>query len=206
MSRDETPEASDFREMAAVWAHAALLQIDRYQRSIAQFVAAEFDPDEITRAVKLSRGRIPHWIQHMPRGRTRITNASVLRIGIERYFLLLALAQLAKCVNQLSDDNLPRFSWGNEVITLIRNVEEHWDDPVGRSLTKLASIASSRAADEQRSLPTAVRLEAVDWGELLWSTGPTIMDVKNWVEDVDRTVRLRAKRDHMPIRDSDELV
>ena len=70
-----------------------------------------------------------------------VTLADYWQMCAERYFLLLALAQVRKCVLALPDDNLPHVR-EMKALRLLRDIDEHWEQAEGRSLMKMRQTRS----------------------------------------------------------------
>ena len=58
--------------------------------------------------------------------------------GYRGYILfLLSAAQLVKCARLLPEDGLPNLGTDSELMRHLRNIEEHWEQSSGRSLSVL---------------------------------------------------------------------
>ena len=167
------------RDMTAIWASAARLQIARVEEAMELFRAglshAEF------RKTFAERGEPPEWAGTAAEYTHILTHGEVWQLGTEKYFLLLALAQLRKCVVKLlRDDGLPGIR-SDRVLMLIRNVEEHWDDPGGWSVGELRRTDPNIA-------PGMLRYN----NHHVWIGDVSLDELQSWVDDVDRVVREHA--------------
>ncbi|MGO8877317.1 MAG: hypothetical protein ACLQNG_16320 [Acidimicrobiales bacterium] len=183
---DVAIDESGLRRLTAMWANAARLQISRVEEAMEPFRLGVSETQ--FRETFKERGEPSEWAEIAAEYTRILTQGDVWQVGTEKYFLLLALAQLRKCVVYwLPHDRLPGLR-DDRVLMLIRNAEEHWDDPDGRSLLEL------RRADPDIA-PGMIRYN----NHHLWIGDVSLDELQSWVDDVDRAVREHATASGSPV-------
>ncbi|TIC85540.1 hypothetical protein [Nocardioides sp. GY 10127] len=178
------------RAALVTWADVVYLQTKRLWDSTEHLFAAA--RDERIREQHVEQGSPAEWQGFVDEASRELTPRALNTAHADKYFLLLAVAQVIKCASRLPDDGLPSF--GHEsTLTLLRNIEEHWEDPTGRSATELRESIPDIA-------PGRLRFD----GKRVWIEDVSLADVVEWVSSVELRVRERASRlgPELPPRDS----
>jgi hypothetical protein len=130
-------------------------------------------------ALEYQGGRRPEWANEARKARRRRspTNRDIATVAADKYFLLLAAAQLNKCVAGLPNDGLPTLQEA-DLLELLRNLEEHWEDPTGRSGTALRKLIPDIK-------PGRLHYNKHD----IWIEGISVVGLLQWAEEVDRRIR-----------------
>lgn len=176
------PDEAQIRGVATMWADVLRLQNSRLEDAIdrlQEFVAAQ----QFLAALD-SGDRPAGWERQAREARAvrTLTDQEKAALVADKYLLMLATAQLIKCVGLLPNDGLPQPpspSIGNHnLMTLLRNLEEHWEDPQGPSATRLRTSIS----DVQPGRFAFTK-------DQIWIEGVSVAAVLQWAEEVDRKVR-----------------
>lgn len=165
------------RYMLAMWVCVGLRQIERLDEAVDKYrqaaAAAAF------RAVHRGRSSA-EWEPIYHQSTDAVTLADYWQMGAERYFLLLALAQVRKCVLAFPDDNLPHVR-EMKALRFLRDIDEHWEQAEGRSLMEMRQTRSDVEAGKMWFNNKHVWIGDVDTGELT-----------SWLVGIDRVVRERS--------------
>ena len=183
--------------MTAMWVHTALFQAERFRAVMEEFDAG-YNAAAFIGSFE-SNGRQPEWAEdavEMAEDARGFTRDLMWRASAERYFLLLALAQVRKCARMLPDDDLPSVR-DEEAVRLLRDIEEHWeqDEDRGRSLRRLRETRPDVSA-----------------GQILFGVGQALIghwaldEVEEWLDEVNKRVRELSTRDGYAIPSPDEPV
>ena len=176
------------RYRTAVWCATALHQAERFEQAVERLNAALAET-HWRRAIKASnRALRAEWeARHAadPEQVEALMFGDTWRLLAERYFLVLALGQVRKCVYLLPADRLPQLT-DRRIVKLLRDIEEHWEQDV--TMPQAKSLREIRKR-EPRFEPGRVAMSK--HGTWL-SEGVTVEDLTRWVSDVDTCVRARA--------------
>lgn len=160
----------DLKFLAVAWAHAARTQLDRVQVFDKRLqTRTSEDPDPLTVA--------DSWQE-----------------AADTHFAFLSLAHVVKVCDLVPE--LPDFP-DAEVLVLLRNFAEHWEDPGGRS---------GRALNAMHVDPLSV---GILWsGALRYVSGSACGSansaVRGWLTEVDRVARSLVTDDEDPIPNPSE--
>lgn len=169
--------------MTAMWADAARLQVGRFERAMDRF--RETEADRQFRLTFDEKGRPASWTEQRAEADQFITQRELWAVGVERYYLLLTLGQLRKCVMALPDDELPQLR-ESKTVRLLRDIDEHWeqDEEQGRSLREM----------RQWKPHLGVEPGSLMWNNKhVWIGDLALGEITAWVLDVDRSVRASAE-------------
>jgi hypothetical protein len=186
----------EVRRMTAMWADTALNQLARFEEAMGTYAAAQADYE--FRATFHERGDPPEWAREYETANQYLTQHQVWNVGAERYFLLVALAQLRKCVLELPSDGVPRLR-EDKMLRLLRDIDEHWEQgDETRSLTELREWKP-----ELEPGPGRVWFN----NKHVWIGDTSLSEVHEWLQDVGRLVRERAEEVGSPIpKPEDQLL
>jgi hypothetical protein len=171
-------ESADIRRMAIMWTDIVYLQVSRLEEAVDDFHAAA--TEEQFRTAFAERGSPEEWAEYASTLSRSLSQRDVSRVAADKYFLLLSVAQVMKCARRLPEDDLPGFPEG-ELLALLRNFEEHWEDPAGRSATEL-----------RKTIPDITPGRIAYVKDHIWLECVCLADILRWVEDVDRRIRAKA--------------
>lgn len=191
----EELDEEHLRWMTAIWADTALHQIARFEDAVEAHAAAEADHE--FRAIYHERGDPPEWTAEFEAASGSLTLHQVWDVGAQQYFLLHALAQLRKCLLQLTSDGLPRLR-EDKIFRLLRDIDEHWEQ--GDETRSLRDLREWKPDLE----PGPGRF----WSNNhhVWIGDFSLEQICDWIRDVGRMVRERAEVDGSPIPEpEDEL-
>jgi hypothetical protein len=193
MGDDQTIAGTALRRMTAMWADTTLHQINRFGKAMDEYRAA--DADYSFRATFEEHGVPSEWVSEYENANRYLTQHQVWNVGAERYFLLVALAQLRKCVMRLPSDDLPELR-DQKMLRLLRDIDEHWEQlDNGRSLKELREWKP-----ELNAAPGAFWFN----NKHVWVGDTSLTEVASWVADVDRAVRHHAAGEDEPIPEPDD--
>jgi hypothetical protein len=194
---DLSPEHFRGAPRSSVARRAGRIEL-RFDRA-AESVTLRFRPEpddrfmhqsQLTQSELVSKQSI--WVQR--RDATEVlTVAAAWRLTLARYTFIHAAAQLLKCLVVLGEA-APKLA-DQDLIRLLRNIDDHWEDADGPSMTALLK----RRPNER---PTRVVFSnfRIEIG------GLQIQDVVRWANDVDKFVRAEADGDLMPLLHPDDLL
>lgn len=131
-----------------------------------------------------ARGKPLEWVKEARKARRILKSRRPPSVGADKYFLLLSVAQLVKCVRLLPDDGLPNFD-DSELMRHLRNIEEHWEQPSGRSLTAL-----------QQSIPDITPGRLTFTKKDIWFETVSFVDVLRWTRAVELKLRSPENSDN----------
>lgn len=125
---------TDLCRAACVWSEIAQFQLGRLADALGnlQFRIGEAEFYELWE----SRGRSPEWQQTIDDMERPGIHGDWRAASAEYHFALLALAHVARAVEALDDRAVPQFRDSN-LLRLLRNFNEHWEDPDGSSASRL---------------------------------------------------------------------
>jgi hypothetical protein len=168
------------RYVTAMWADVVLVQLDRFVEALDAFDAGYLD--STFRRSRAAGGVDQSRADAAAEATAVLTERVWWQASAQQYFLLLALAQLRKCVRGLPGDDLPTLP-DDRLLTLLRDVEEHWDIEPDKvwSLRKL-----------RESQPDAGPMRLSFGGSRRYVGDIDVEDLRTWALDVAREVRLRA--------------
>jgi hypothetical protein len=186
----DIPSVETIRYMLAMWTSIALWQIGRLEEAVDDYTTAEAEGSFRTAFEEV--GQPSEWRETYAAYTATITQAQVWQVGAERYFLLNSLAQVRKCAVNLPDDGLPTVRDMN-VLRLLRDIDEHWEQLDGRSLKEIRESRPEVAPGQMWRNNKHIWIGDVDTEELA-----------GWLSDVDRVVRERSATDgsHIPRADT----
>jgi hypothetical protein len=166
-----------------MWVCVALRQIERLDDAVDKYRQAA-----AAGAFRAAYEQRPsaEWEPTYHQSTGTVTLAEYWQMGAERYFLLLALAQARKCVGNLPDDDLPRVR-EMKALRLLRDIDEHWEESEGRSLTEIRRTRPDVAPGQMWFDNQHIWIGDVDTGELAL-----------WLVDIDRVVRERSAHGGQP--------
>lgn len=176
-----------------MWADTARHQIVRFEQAMDTYRAGQADY-AFRAAVHERGGPTGEWAASYDQANRYLTTHEIWSVGAERYFLLLALAQLRKCVLRLPADELPALQ-EHKVLMFLRDVDEHWEQiDTGRSLREL-----------RKSKPYLDAGPGRFWSNRddIWFGDTPLAEISTWVDDVDQAVRDRAEAAGLPIPKAD---
>ncbi|MEB8342568.1 hypothetical protein [Streptomyces endophyticus] len=173
-----TDEAT-WRQAAMMWAFTTLLQADRLREAVGDLNAAQAEQFFINRR---EAGTLPDgWKAHTER---EVGDGMSWRVtwtaAADTYFFLSAAAQLRKCALELPSEGLPDVP-DEEMIRLLRNFHEHWEDPTGPSATRLL-----------QQVPDAEPGRVMYTKNDVWFEGVSLEGIENWAFAVQRVLRDNA--------------
>lgn len=176
------------RYRTALWCATALNQAERFERSVDRFNnALEETRWQRLMAVTDSPHRAEWEAQHAanPEQVEPLMFGDTWQLLGERYFLVLALGQVRKCVHLLRADRLPRMT-DPRIVKLLRDIEEHWEQDV--TSPQALSLREIREREPKFEPGRVVIGKRGTW----LSEGVTVDDLTEWVADVDTKVRAKA--------------
>ncbi|MGH8686043.1 MAG: hypothetical protein ACREUM_11920 [Nitrosospira sp.] len=178
--------------MLAMWISVALWQIDRLDTALSRYRSAM--SAALIRSSHQTQAHIQQPKETSSDGSEVITMAEYWQIGAERYFLLLALAQVRKCVVELENDKLPIVRH-MKILRLLRDIDEHWEQIEGRSLLEMRKVDHELEPGTIQFSNKHVWLGDVSTGELA-----------TWLIKFDFEVRKRSAMSHSPIVEPEEIL
>jgi len=186
----------EVRRMTAMWADTGLNQLARFEEAMDTYAAAQADYE--FRATFHKRGDPQEWAREYETANQYLTQHQAWNVGAERYFLLVALAQLRKCLLKLPSDGVPRLR-EDKMLRLLRDIDEHWEQgDETRSLTELREWKP-----ELEPGPGRVWFN----NKHVWIGDASLSEVHEWLQDVGRLVRERAEVVGSPIpKPEDQLL
>jgi hypothetical protein len=191
MANEKKLDEAEIRWMALAWAEIVSVQTARFDESLMRFhngvTAAQF------RESFKDAGEPLAWVKESEDADGVLTQHDVWVLGADRHFLIVAIAQLIKCVGQLPKDSLPTLRDAG-FLRDVRNMEEHRDEPKGRSITKLRDIIPDIAPGQN----AYTKKYAVIGGNV------TVEQVADWAQEVDQKLRDNATRAGAPYRSNTE--
>lgn len=184
-------DEAEIRWMALAWAEIVSLQTDRFDESLIRFhngvTAARF------RESFKDEGEPLEWVKEYEDADGVLTQHDIWVLGADRHFLLLAIAQLIKCVDHLPKDGLPTLR-DAAFLRKVRNIEEHWEDPEGPSIVELRKSMPDIAPGQI----AYTKKYAVIGGNV------TLEQVADWAQEVDQKLRDNAIKAGAPYRSNTE--
>jgi hypothetical protein len=127
-------DLSSVRKAALMWISFIYTQATRLEEAVDLYTELVVNQQFV--ATYEARGRPAEWAKEARRARRILRSRRPPSVGADKYFLLLSVAQLVKCARLLPDDGLPSCD-DSELVRHLRNIEEHWEQPSGRSMTAL---------------------------------------------------------------------
>jgi hypothetical protein len=168
-------DSQSYRRLALMWIEAVYLQIERLESAIDLFqqrASAQRFVDSWR-----ERGRPKQWEGEYRKSMRLLRKRKPITVGPDKYFLLLCVAQLIKCVEALPGDDLPSFH-DQELLRDLRNIEEHWDDVTGRSIRRV-----------RLAIPDVEPGRIASNNKHIWIEGIDLMSVLEWTAGVHRQLR-----------------
>jgi hypothetical protein len=187
-----------------MWCAVALDEARRFNDAVDAYHSA-FAETSLSHSLARMPADAPHresWQEHIDAyaGHNPLTFARMAEVAGHRYFFVLAVAQVRKCVNLLEDDELPQMS-DPKVVKLLRDIDEHWeqDKTHTRAHSLREMLASEPDARPGKFIPDHKRGH--------WLSDTVNADhLVNWVIQVDSAVRSAAMADGDPLFDLDDPV
>ncbi len=162
------------------WSDIVYMQAKRLWDATEHFWNAH--EDQRFRQAHAEQGSPPGWEDVLSEAPVTFTERDRTRMQADKYFLLLAAAQVVKCAERLPNDALPVYEDADE-LKLLRNLEEHWEDPDGRSAREL-----------RETIPDFTPGRVGFDGKRLWIERISLGDLVDWVTVVEMRVRDAARR------------
>lgn len=162
-----------------MWIDAVYLQIERLESAVDLL-------QELQAAQQLvdswrAGNRPSAWQGEYRKAMRVLRRRKPMTAGPDKYFLLLCVAQLIKCVDALPEDRLPRF-YDHELLRDLRNIEEHWDDTDGRSIRRV-----------RLAIPDIEPGRILVNNKRIWIEGIDLMSILQWTADVHHQLKLNAE-------------
>jgi hypothetical protein len=177
------------------WAEAVRMQAARLEDSFYEYASAMRDARV--------RSEMTHPGRELPRAQidrgslqpVRVpTVALQMEFTTEADFLVVAVRNLLRAQNRLPDD-LRTAMAGEEVLELLRNLAEHWDEVGGRSAERLA-------ADHPEVIVGAV----IYTNKEIWIGNVPLSRIQGWVARVEAALAEAMTRRGKPPLDHDASV
>lgn len=185
-------DIAELRQMTAMWADVSRRQLARLTESLDRLNDALADSS--LRAA-LHQNPSAAWEAEAATAQHVLTQGHLWRAGSDRYFLLLALAQLRKCVRLLPDDQLPAIR-NASALRMLRDIDEHWDQgDQSRSLQEMRRTAP----DVKAGMFAFTKDDA-------WLGDVSLSEFSQWIDDVDMKVRENAASTGTPILRADDTI
>jgi hypothetical protein len=178
MTADEV-DRTDVRKAALMWISFVYTQATRLEDAVDTYT--EMAVNQKLVATYESRQRPAEWAKEARRARRLLKRGRPPPVAADKYFFLLSVAQLLKCARLLPKDELPDFD-DSELMRHLRNIEEHWEQPSGRSLSTL-----------RQSIPDIAPGRVTFTKKDIWFESVSFVDVLRWTRAVE--LRLRSTVD-----------
>ena len=169
-------DQSNVRKAALMWVNFIYIQADRLEEAVDAY--SEIITNQQFIATYEARGRPTEWAGQARKARRLLKRRRPPTVAADKYFFLLSTAQLAKCVRLLHADGLPNFD-DSELMRHLRNIEEHWEQPSGRSLSIL-----------RQSIPDIAPGRITFTKKDIWFETVSFVGVLQWTREVE--LRLRS--------------
>lgn len=183
MSKKKMVAQEDIRKAALMWISFIYLQAIRLEEAVDAYTEIIVNQQLVESYV--ARGRPKEWANIASRARRLLRRRRPPPVGADKYFFLLSAAQLVKCARLLPADGLPEFDDG-ELMRHLRNIEEHWEQESGNSLTTL-----------RETIPDIVPGRITFTKKDIWLETVSFVEILQWTREVE--LRLR------PIVSADDL-
>lgn len=168
------------RKAALMWISFIYTQATRLEEAVDMYIELLVNQQFV--ATYEARGRPAEWAKKARKSRRILKSRQPPSVGADKYFFLLSVAQLVKCARLLPGNGLPNFD-DSELMRHLRNIEEHWEQPTGRSLTAL-----------RQSIPDIVPGRLTFTKKNIWFETVSFVDVLRWT----RAVELKLQRSESP--------
>jgi len=169
-------DLSAVRKAALMWVSFIYTQATRLEEAVDTYTELVVNQQFV--ATYEARGRPAEWAKEARKARRSLKSHRPPSVGADKYFFLLSVAQLGKCARLLPDDGLPNFD-DSELVRHLRNIEEHWEQPTGRSLTAL-----------RQSIPDIAPGRLTFTKKDIWFETVSFVEVLRWTRAVELKLRL----------------
>lgn len=163
------------RKAALMWISFIYTQATRLEDAVETYTQLLLNRQLI--ATYEARGKPAELAKQARKARRSLNSRRPPPVGADKYFFLLSVAQLVKCVKRLPDDGLPNFD-NSELIRHLRNIEEHWEQPNGRSITAL-----------RESIPDIAPGRLTFTKKDIWFEEVSFIDALRWTRAVELKLR-----------------
>lgn len=168
-------DPSTTRKAALMWISFIYTQANRLEEAVDLYTELVLNQQMV--ASYEARGRPAEWAKEARKARRFLKSRRPPSVGADKYFFLLSVAQLVKCSRLLSNDGLPNFD-DSELMRHLRNIEEHWEQSSGRSLTAL-----------RQSIPNIAPGRLTFTKKDIWFETVSFVDVLRWTRAVELKLR-----------------
>lgn len=168
-------DQADLRKAALMWISFTYTQAARLEAAVDTYTEMAINRQLV--ATYEAKGKPADWAKEARRAKRLLRRRRSPTVGADKYFFLLSVAQLVECAKLLSADHRPDFDDG-EVIRHLRNIEEHWEQPSGRSLNTL-----------RQSIPDITPGRITFTKKDIWFEMVSFVDVLRWTRAVEMRLR-----------------
>ena len=186
-NRAQEPDQIDVRKAALMWISFIYTQATRLEEAIDMY--AELLESQQFIETYEARRRPKEWTREAKKARSLLERTPPPTVAADKYFFLVSVAQLVKCVRLLPADGLPNFD-DHDLMKHLRNIEEHWEEPNGRSLNLLRQSIPDIAPGRISFTKDDIYFEGVSFVRLL-----------QWTKDVEMELRLTGIADSRSLLD-----
>lgn len=189
------PSLDHLRRMAAMWARMSHLQAERLREAADDYERARLDTS-IRRWWVGSRDpeSTNSWNLCVEDCLRVLSPEVIWRVGTERHAFLNAASQLVKCVKRLPGGEAPE-PGDVRILSLLRNVEVHWEDPTGPSMRALLDMNPDFRLGQFWTTTNEV-----------WFEDVSLSAIEEWIGAVDAAVRAAAAVEGRPLLEPHESV
>jgi hypothetical protein len=170
------------RKAALMWISFIYTQATRLEDAVDTYTELEITRQLV--ATYEARGRPAEWANQVRKARRRLKRRRPPTVAADKYFFLLSVAQLVKCARLLPADGLPNFD-DSELIRHLRNIEEHWEQADGRSLSAL-----------RQSIPDIAPGRVTFTKKDIWFETISFVNVLRWTRAVELRLRSTENSDN----------
>lgn len=174
-------DKATLRRAAIMWAFVVQRQADRLYEAVSELNAAAHDQVFLD---ALAAGTLSdEWKSYVEEQVGDGMRWGVAwTAGADQYFFLAAAAQLRKCVQRLSDEELPEPP-NERMILSLRNFTEHWEEPTGWSAVEIRTTIPDAVPGRLSYTKHDIEIEGV-----------LVSSIVDWSIDVERVLRTNAAR------------
>jgi len=186
-NRANEPDQINVRKAALMWISFIYTQATRLEEAIDTY-AELLENQQFIETYEAQR-RPREWVSEARKAKGLIERTPPPTVAADKYFFLVSIAQLIKCVRLLPEDELPSFD-DRELIPHLRNIEEHWEQSSGRSLNFLRRSIPDITPGRISFTKDDIRFEGVSFVGLL-----------QWTKDVEMRLQLADVGDDRSLLD-----